>query len=99
MFRTKFTQSEQPAQEETQLTQPFITEQPAPAKPMPELPVMIQTLAKLNLRSGPGMENSIVKIAPKGTELAAKLAVKGWYEVQYDGQTLYCMEKFAKIIE
>ena len=48
---------------------------------------------QLNLRNGPGFENRIINVLPKGTKVQILNENNGWLEVSYRGQTGYLRDR------
>ncbi|MCR5657446.1 MAG: SH3 domain-containing protein, partial [Butyrivibrio sp.] len=64
---------------------------------------VIVTTAELNLRNTPSTASDeyVVVQVPAGTELSRKYVKDDgeWAQVEYEGQTLYCVMKYAKVKE
>lgn len=64
---------------------------------------VIVTTSELNLRNTPSIASDeyVVVQVPAGTELSRKYVKDDgeWAQVEYEGQTLYCVMKYAKVKE
>lgn len=53
----------------------------------------------VNVRSGPGKENSVIGVAKKGEKYEYGLTTDGWVQIDFKGATGWVSTKYAKITE
>ena len=53
----------------------------------------------VNVRSGPGTNNSVIGVAKKGEKYAYGLSADGWVQIDFKGATGWVSTKYAKITE
>lgn len=64
-----------------------------------ELRGIVDGTDRLNIRSGPSIDNNVVKIVEIGTEFnLIEDAADAWWKVQNDTVTGYCMKQFIRIL-
>ena len=64
-----------------------------------ELRGVVDGTERLNIRSGPSINNNVVKIVEIGTEFnLIEDASDAWWKVQNDTVTGYCMKQFIRLL-
>ena len=57
----------------------------------------MNTIVKLNMRSGPSKEDDVLIIIPKGQKVLCEQCYhKDWYYVKYNNTTGFCMKEFLQ---
>jgi spore germination cell wall hydrolase CwlJ-like protein len=50
---------------------------------------------KVNMREGPTLDDSVIKVLAEDTEITVTGYTSDWYRIKYDGKTGYCMKRYA----
>ena len=59
----------------------------------------VRTTARINLRSEPNTNCTVVSVIDKGTEVLLLEELDGWYKVSFEGKEGYISATYAKIVE
>ena len=59
----------------------------------------VRTTARINLRSEPNTNCTVVGVIDKGTEVLLLEELEGWYKVSFDGKEGYISAAYAKLVE
>lgn len=50
---------------------------------------------KVNMRKGPTLDDSVIKVLEEDTEITVTGYTSDWYRIKYEGKTGYCMKRYA----
>jgi hypothetical protein len=50
---------------------------------------------KVNMRKGPSLDNDVIAVLAKDSEITVTGYTDDWYRIKYDGKTGYCMKRYA----